>query len=65
MTTLSPSLISRKISYINHISHITNIPNPEQIQYLNFTHIIAWTFQKKKNVIKEIIYNIYIFNYSN
>ena len=65
MTTLSPSSISRKISYINHITHIANIPNPEQIQYLNFTHSIAWTFPKEKKVIKEIIYNIYIFNYSN
>ena len=65
MTTLSPSLISHKISYINHISHIANIAYPEQIQYLNFTHSIAWTFLKEKKVIKEIIYNIYIFNYSN
>jgi hypothetical protein len=52
MTALSPSLISRKISYINHISHITNIPNPEQIQYLNFTHSIAWTFPKEKKCNK-------------
>ena len=48
MTALSPSLISRKISYINHISHITNIPNPEQIQYLNFTHIIPGLSKRKK-----------------
>ena len=52
MTALSPSLISRKISYINHKSHITNIPNPEQIQYLNFTHSIAWTFPKEKKCTK-------------
>jgi len=52
MTTLSPSLISRKISYINHITHIANIPNPEQIQYLNFTHSIAWTFPKEKKLIQ-------------
>ena len=48
MTTLSPSLISRKISYINHIFHIANILNPEQIQYLNFTQSIAWAFPKEK-----------------
>ena len=52
MTILSPSLISRKISYINHISHIGNISNPEQIQYLNFTHNIAWTFPKEKKYNK-------------
>ena len=52
MTTLSPSSISRKISYINHITHIANIPNPEQIQYLNFTHSIAWTFPKEKKCNK-------------
>ena len=33
-------------SYINHIAHIQNIPNPEQIQYMNFTHAVAWSFNK-------------------
>ena len=33
-------------SYVNHISHIQNIPNPNQIQYMNFTHSIAWSFSK-------------------
>ena len=48
--TSSPKipLISRKASYINHISHIANIPNPEQVQYMNFTHSVAWTFSKEK-----------------
>ena len=41
-------LISRKASYINHISHIANIPNPEQVQYMNFTHSVAWAFSKEK-----------------
>ncbi len=50
MTSSSPKipLISRKASYINHISHIANIPNPEQVQYMNFTHSVAWTFSKEK-----------------
>ena len=49
MKSLSPlNTIPRNISYINHISHIVNIPNPEQIQYLNFTHSVAWTFSKEK-----------------
>ena len=33
-------------SYVNHISHIQNIPNPNQIQYMSFTHSIAWSFSK-------------------
>ena len=61
--TLSPSStsISRKTSYINHISHIANIPNPEQVQYMNFAHSVAWTFSKEK---KSIINYINFYNYS-
>jgi len=33
-------------SYINHITHIQNIPNPDQIQYMNYTHSVAWSFNK-------------------
>ena len=47
---------NRKASYINHISHIANIPNPQQIQYMNFTHSIAWTFSKEKKS-NQISYN--------
>ena len=42
------NLNDRKKSYINHISHIQNIPNPDQTQYMNYTHSIAWTFTKEK-----------------
>ena len=35
-------------SYVDHIIHIQNIPNPDQIQYMNFTHAVAWTFNKDK-----------------
>ena len=42
------TLNDRKKSYINHISHIQNIPNPDQTQYMNYTHSIAWTFTKEK-----------------
>lgn len=41
-------LIDRKKSYINHISHIQNIPNPEQTQYMNYSHSVAWSFTKEK-----------------
>ena len=50
---IKKSLTNLIDSYINHVTHIKNIPNPKQIQYLNFTHSIAWTFPKspkcKKN----------------
>ena len=48
MATVTKENIDRKTSYINHLSHIENIPNPEQIQYLNFTHSVAWSFNKEK-----------------
>ena len=35
-------------SYVNHITHMQNIPNPEQIQYMNYSHSIAWSFNKDK-----------------
>lgn len=35
-------------SYVNHITHIQNIPNPDQIQYMNYTHAVAWSFNKDK-----------------
>ena len=35
-------------SYVNHLMHIQNIPNPQQIQYMNFTHSQVWTFNKDK-----------------
>ena len=41
----------RTSSYLNHIKHIThiqNIPNPDQIQYMNYTHAVAWSFNKDK-----------------
>lgn len=45
---LSHNLDQRKQSYVNHISHIQNIPNPDQVQYMNYTHSIAWSFPKEK-----------------
>ena len=47
-------------SYINHIAHIQNIPNPDQIQYMNFTHAVAWSFNKDQKCNKKI-YNILIY----
>ena len=47
---MSNATASRNLqsSYVDHIIHIQNIPNPDQIQYMNFTHAVAWTFNKDK-----------------
>ena len=46
--TKNANFEDRKKSYINHISHIQNIPNPEQTQYMNYSHSVAWSFTKEK-----------------
>ena len=46
MSTSSLIKDNRESSYLNHITHIQNIPNPEQIQYMNYTHSVAWSFSK-------------------
>lgn len=51
--TMKKSLSNLIESYVNHISHINNIPNPEQVQYLSFTHSIAWTFPKSPKCKKK------------
>ena len=51
----------RQSSYINHITHIQNIPNPDQIQYMNFTHAVAWSFNKDQKCNKKT----YIINLKN
>jgi hypothetical protein len=43
----------RTSSYVNHITHIQNIPNPEQIQYMNYTHCVAWSFSKDQKCKKK------------
>ena len=58
MSTSSLMNENRASSYINHITHIQNIPNPEQIQYMNYTHSVAWSFSKGE---KCNYYNIIIF----
>ena len=40
-------------SYINHVSHIQNIPNPDQVQYMNYSHCVAWSFSKDKKCKKK------------
>ena len=53
------NLNTRRQSYINHVSHIRNIPNPDQCQYLNYSHSIAWSFPKEKKCKYKIILYLY------
>ena len=53
MTTVDSNRVIVKTSsfpsdntFLNHI--IQNIPNPNQIQYMAFTHSVAWSFNKDK-----------------
>ena len=39
---------NRESSYVDHLIHIQNIPNPQQIQYMNYTHSTVWTFNTDK-----------------
>ena len=32
---------------VSHVAMIQNIPNPVQVQYMTYTHSIAWTFNKE------------------
>ena len=41
-------------SYVNHITYMQNIPNPEQIQYMNYSHSIAWSFNKDQKCKQNI-----------
>ncbi len=55
------NLNDRKKSYINHLSHIQNIPNPQQTQYMNYSHSIAWSFSKEKKCKNKNILIKYFF----
>ena len=62
MSTSPPIQDLRAKSYLNHITHIQNIPNPDQIQYMNYAHSVAWSFNKEtkckqKNYVIKIIIN--------
>jgi hypothetical protein len=32
---------------------IQNIPNPDQVQYMTYTHSVAWTFNKENKLIPD------------
>ena len=53
MSTSSLPVDERISSYVNHVAHIQNIPNPEQIQYMNYTHCVAWSFSKDQKCKKK------------
>ena len=37
---------ARASSYLNHLAYIDEKPPPKQVQYMNYTHSIAWSFAK-------------------
>ena len=55
------TIIDRQNSYLNHVSHIQNIPNPQQTQYMNYSHSIAWSFSKEKKCKNKNILIKYFF----
>ena len=36
----------RASSYLNHLAYIDEKPPPKQVQYMNYTHSVAWSFSK-------------------
>ena len=50
---IEDKILERNQSYLNHYCHIQNIPNPSQIQYMNFTHSIGWSFPKQKKLMPD------------
>ena len=55
------NLNDRKKSYLNHLSHIQKMPNPQQTQYMNYSHSIAWSFSKEKKCKNKNILFKYFF----
>ena len=54
----------RASSYLNHLAYIDEKPPPNQIQYMNYTHSVAWSFSKGErrkysntNILKLKIFN--------
>ena len=37
---------ARISSYLNHLAYIDEKPPPKQVQYMNYTHSVAWSFSK-------------------
>ena len=38
---------ARAASYLNHLAYIDDKkPPPKQVQYMNYTHSVAWSFSK-------------------
>ena len=37
---------ARASSYLSHFAFIDEKPPPKQVQYMNYTHSVAWSFSK-------------------
>ena len=54
MTELNNNCIDQRASsYLSYLSYVRDIPVPKQVQYMNYTHSVAWSFSKDKKC-KEI-----------
>ena len=53
---------ARAASYLNHLSYIDEKPPPKSVQYMNYTHTVAWTFSKGEK--RTYINNNLLFNFS-
>lgn len=57
---------ARIASYLNHLAYIDDKkPPPKQVQYMNYTHSVAWSFakgEKRKSIYIKIFFNIKFFN---
>lgn len=34
------------LSYLHHLAYVDPKPPPKQVQYMNYTHSVAWSFSK-------------------
>ena len=39
---------ARTSSYLNHLAYIDEKLPPKNVQYMNYTHSVAWSFSKEK-----------------
>jgi hypothetical protein len=38
---------ARASSYLHHLAYIDEKPPPKTVQYMNYTHSVAWSFAKE------------------
>ena len=48
---------ARTSSYLHHLAYIDEKPPPKSVQYMNYTHSVAWSFSKEQ----KCNYNYFLF----